>query len=355
MGTFVPGLELNRLFYAEVVRPILERQFPDLPYAAARVGFGSDVLGYDTELSTDHNWGPMLSLFLRAGDGRLADAVREALTEALPPTFRGYPVFFARTDGPYPVEHWVRPMTVGAFVEGTLGFDVARPLTAVDWLTFPMQRLLEITAGAVYHDGTGELTALRERLAFYPHDVWLYLLAAGWQRIGQEEHLMPRAGIAGDELGSALIGSRLVRDMMTLGFLMERRYAPYAKWFGTAFSRLASAPALTPLLWQAQLAPTWQERNRALVAAGERLARMHNRLGITEPVPERATPFHGRPFTVLHGENVVAALRAAVTDPVVQALFAGPVIGGVDQLSDNTDLLVDSGRRLAVRGLYDHS
>ncbi len=36
----------------------------------------------------------------------------------------------------------------------------------------------------------------------------------------------------GDEVGSALIGSRLVRDIMRLCFLMEQTYAPYAKWFG---------------------------------------------------------------------------------------------------------------------------
>lgn len=72
---------------------------------------------------------------------------------------------------------------------------------------------------------------------------------------------MPRAGIAGDEVGSAVIGARLIRDIMLLGFLLERRYAPYAKWLGTAFSRLACAPVLTPLLRRAQAAPNWQERN----------------------------------------------------------------------------------------------
>jgi hypothetical protein len=35
---------------------------------------------------------------------------------------------------------------------------------------------------------------------------------------------MGRAGYVGDELGAALIGSRLVRDMMRLCFLMERQY-----------------------------------------------------------------------------------------------------------------------------------
>jgi hypothetical protein len=28
------------------------------------------------------------------------------------------------------------------------------------------------------HDGPGDLTRAREALAYYPHDLWLYLLAA---------------------------------------------------------------------------------------------------------------------------------------------------------------------------------
>ena len=70
-----------------------------------------------------------------------------------------------------------------------LAYDIDRPLDAADWLTISSQKLRELTAGAVHHDEVGELTALRARLAWYPHDIWLYLLASGWQRIGQEEHL----------------------------------------------------------------------------------------------------------------------------------------------------------------------
>ena len=68
MDTFIAGLELNRLFYQEVVGPLIAAQFPDLAYSAALIGYGSDVLGYDTALSTDHEWGPRLWLFLDGGD-----------------------------------------------------------------------------------------------------------------------------------------------------------------------------------------------------------------------------------------------------------------------------------------------
>jgi hypothetical protein len=67
-GVFIPGLELAGEFYAEVVHPLLGQEFPGLRYAAALLGPGSEVLCFDTERSTDHDWGPRLQVFLGADD-----------------------------------------------------------------------------------------------------------------------------------------------------------------------------------------------------------------------------------------------------------------------------------------------
>lgn len=50
-GSFVPGVRLAAEYYAEVVRPLLDQAFPGLRYAAALLGPGSEVLGFDTERS----------------------------------------------------------------------------------------------------------------------------------------------------------------------------------------------------------------------------------------------------------------------------------------------------------------
>ena len=62
---FIPGLELSRRFYWEAVRPVLDGLWPGLPHAAALIGAGSETLGFDDEMSTDHGWGPRLQLLLR--------------------------------------------------------------------------------------------------------------------------------------------------------------------------------------------------------------------------------------------------------------------------------------------------
>jgi hypothetical protein len=177
------------------------------------------------------------------------------------------------------------------------------------------------------------------------------MLASGWQRIGQEEHLMWRAGHVGDEIGSALIASRLVRDAMRLCFLMERQYAPYPKWFGTAFIRLAAGPELAPRLQRVLRGETYQARGEALAAVYEYLAVKHNALGITAPLATVCSHFWSRPFLVIWGDRFADALLAQISDPAVRRLARGGPIGGIDQFSDSTDLL-HSEWQMAVRAIY---
>jgi len=78
---------------------------------------------------------------------------------------------------------------------------------------------------------------------------------------------------------------------------------------------------------------------------------MHNRLGITPPLAERAAPFFGRPFRVIGGERFARALCTEIRDPAVRAIAARGLIGGIDQWTDSTDLKAPAWRR-ALRGLY---
>src|SRR5687767_12997266 len=99
MPDFVPGLVLAGRFYREAVRPILDQDFPGLAHAAALIGFGSEVLGFDTPVSTDHHWGPRTLLFLDTGDrDRHAEAVRQALRRRLPATCLGWSTHFSEPD-----------------------------------------------------------------------------------------------------------------------------------------------------------------------------------------------------------------------------------------------------------------
>ena len=365
MPEFVKGLELSRSFFEDAVRPVLSSEFPSLRYAAALLGTGSEVLGFDTEMSADHEWGPRVDLFVGEDDYERASAdVTETLRHKLPHHFRGYPTSFDAPDpadngvrhmagrGEGPVDHKINVFTPRGFFLYYLAFDIRDEIEPADWLTFPEQKLRTVKSGGVFRDEIG-LEALRQRFSYYPRDVWLYQLACAWVRVGQEEHLMGRAGIVGDEIGSALIGARLVRDLMRLCFLMERAYAPYPKWFGTAFNQLACAGSLSPSLRAALAAETWQERERHLAAAYERVAEMHNALGLTDPLPVEPRDFFGRPFRVIALHGYADALLSRVTDERVRRIAARRPVGGIDTFSDSTDILSHAPWRETLRKLYE--
>jgi hypothetical protein len=338
---FIPGLELAGAFFAEVVRPLLDQAYPRLPYAAALLGPGSEVLGYDTARSTDHDWGPRLQLLLAAGDAsRPAAEITAMLADRLPPTFRGYPTTFPVTREPDgAARHRVEVSGLGEWLAGRLGFDPQPRVTVADWLATPTQRLAEVTGGRVYHDGPGDLSAARARLSWYPDDVWRYVLACQWQRISQEEAFPGRCAEVGDELGSAVVTARLARDLMRLCLLMRRRYPPYSKWLGTAFARLPEAAALAPSLTAAVAATGWPDRQRHLTRAYETAAAWHNELGLTPPLDTRARGFFDRPYQVIDAERFAVALRQAIAGPVRDL----PVTGAVDQFIDSTDALGNAG------------
>jgi uncharacterized protein DUF4037 len=326
---FVPGRELARAFYEEVV----SAQVSGVPHSAAFLGYGSDVLGFDTVRSTDHGWGPRLQVFTEA-----------AVELELPDSFRGWPVRYGWDETP--VADHVDVMPLGTWLDARVGFDPRRGMETRDWLTTPQQLLLEVTAGPVFHDGLGELEPLRAELAWYPDDVWLWLIACQWRRLDQEEPFVGRTAEVGDELGSRVLASRLTRDLMRLCFLLERRYAPYPKWFGSAFLQLDAAAEVGPLLAQATAATAYPEREQALVEAYEAVARRHSALGITEEVEPTVRSFYARPYRVLGARRFVDACMDRVGDPWLVAL---PAIGSVDQFCDSTDVLSDAAlcRRLA--------
>ena len=341
-GDFVPGLRLAREFYATSVRPLLEERFPRLPYAAALLGPGSEVLGFDSQRSTDHDWGPRLQIFLGDSDaGRYAAPVTAMLASRLPASFLGYPVAFPVTSEPGGIaRHRVQVTGLGAWLTARLGFDPRNAVTVPDWLAVPAQRLAEFAAGDVFHDGPGELSRARDRLAWYPHDVWLHLLACQWQRIGQEEPFPGRCAEAGDDLGSVIVTARLARDLMRLCLLMHRRYPPYSKWLGTAVARLPGTAGLTASLTAAISAGSWPAREQRLREAYETVATLHNQLRLTAPLDPRTRPFYDRPYQVIGAQRFTAALREAITDPVVRRL---PLTGAVDQFIDSTDAVGDLG------------
>lgn len=366
---FVPGLTLSKLFFNETVQPIMVTSFPNLVYSAARLDYGSDVLGFDTPMSMDHGWGPKLTLFLSETDFELCQIeLSEYFAHRLPFEFHGFPTHFAEplSDGgvmsrieAYPIQHGITITTPARFFFDYLGLDLGShgthqaQISPAKWLTIPQQRLCTLRSGQVFYDGLGALTGLRIQLDWYPHDLWLYLMACQWQRISQIEPFVGRTGSVGDDIGTRLVANALVHDLMRLCFLIEKQYTPYIKWFGSAFQRLEIAAELTPVFKSILESARWQPTESHLSQAYLRLAKAHNDLEITPFIPPEITPFYNRPFLVPHSSRFVGALYEQIKDPDVRALPRH--LGSIDQIINNTDVLESMPHCQLLARLYQDS
>jgi hypothetical protein len=340
---FVPNLELNARYYEQVVEPLVRAW----PHSACRLGWGSEVLGFDTERSTDHGWGLRLAVFVGSDN---VEAARVAVHEGLPESFEGWPVRYGWDL--YPVVHHVEVSTLAQWLVDTIGCDATTEMSEIDWLLAPQQHLLGVVRGAVYRDDIGALTDVRARLQWYPDDVARWILACQWQRVAQEEAFVGRTAEVGDEVGSRLVAARLVRELMRLHFVLAREYWPYTKWFGSAYRALPGASELLPRLEAAIAATTFEARESSLVAAYEFLARMQNDTGLTDTVEPTVRNFYGRPFRVIDAGRFVEACRASIANPWLQTL---PLVGSIDQFVDSTDVLSFAEIARRLHSIYDAS
>ena len=72
--------------------PAIAAEFPRLPHAAGLMGRGSEVLGYDDSMSTDHTWSARVIVFV-PGEVLVeqGESVQAQLTARIPDHFDGLP------------------------------------------------------------------------------------------------------------------------------------------------------------------------------------------------------------------------------------------------------------------------
>jgi hypothetical protein len=336
------GLKLARGYHADVVRPLLHARWPALQYAAARLGGGSEVLGLDEETSRDHDFG--LRLVLLVGPDWV-QPVRQLLQAELPESYAGWPTRFATTWDPDPGHHHIDVLPLEELASRLLGLPPDADWEPADWLSLTGQAVLEVTAGAVFHDSPGQLTALRRRLAWYPPDVERYIIATDWRRLAQELPFVGRTGQRGDDAGSRVVAGRLARTVMHLGLVLCRRWPPYAKWLGTHVVREPRLAAVAGVLDDVLAASDWSDRQTALAAAANSVHEVQRETGLSTGSGPAVQPFHDRPFLVVR-DSVAQLLLDDVTDPQVRSLPAG--VGSVEQWVDSVDVLLDATRRRAA-------
>ena len=244
------GLELSREFYIQHAAPAISERFGDhaCRVAAGLAGQGSDCLGYDDEISRDHDFGPGCCLWLTDDDFAKFGFELQKLYDSLPGEFMG----FSRNETPQGSDR-VGVIPISRFYAQFTGCpDV--PQNDASWFRIPEHFLSAATSGEVFRDDLGEFSRIRKGLLpCYPGDVLLKKLAARVFAMGQAgQYNYGRIIKRGDGPAAMLALDEFVRAALSAVHLLNRRYMPYYKWAfrsARALPRLAEAVRELDLLY----------------------------------------------------------------------------------------------------------
>lgn len=361
MSDFIKGLELSEGFFNKCAKPILDKYFPNLQYSAGLIGYGSDVLGYDDEVSRDHMWGPRFYMFLSENDIDKKDEIFNKFAENLPYEYMGYSVNFTKPDpNDCGVQHpqfidsgKVNPLifiqTFDEFLIDEIGtFDLDN-ISYLDWLAFSEHRLLSLVSGKLFVDKLN-IKKQTDKIKFYPDTVKLYLIVSQWEIISSEQAFVKRCGEVGDEIGSQIICARIAERLMRLCFLYKDTYAPYSKWFGTAFNKLDIDKNIKIKINAALKANDLTERENNLVEAQAFVADLHNASELTDKVDYSIESYLGRDIKVIFADKFVDAIVEKLKDTVFENI---PLIGTMSQFGGLSDFADEQGYYEQIKKIYE--
>jgi hypothetical protein len=221
------GIELSRKYFFEIAEPRLKLDFPNLypRIAAGLVGNGSECFGYDDEISRDHDWGIDFFLWVPEAD-RASLPTLQAWKQNL---FISHPPEFVRNCSPYGAS--ISAMTTGDFYRSLIGVPNA-PTTIEQWYRAPEENYAMAVNGAVFMDGPGEFTSIRQKLFdYFPEDLRKKRIASRCMALAQTgQYNLARCTKREDRVTTRMTLSRFNDNAIAMAFLLNRTYRPYYKW-----------------------------------------------------------------------------------------------------------------------------
>ena len=221
---------------------MLRERFPELcPFLATGLaGSGSECLGFDDEVSRDHDFEPGFCIFLPGEDvvDRKAAFALERAYAKLPGEFMG--VRRAKVSPVGGARHGV--MRTADFMMDKTGTPDGN-LSALQWLSLPDFALAEAVGGEIFDDRYGEITAIRKRLRRRPSDIRIKKLAGQLLMMAQSGQYNYNRCLRHEETAAAQLAvTEFVKSTMAAVFLINDEYQPYYKW---SFRAMRALPKLS--------------------------------------------------------------------------------------------------------------
>ena len=232
------GLELAEAYYKAYGQKMLQTEFPQAAGQAAvgLVGYGSECLGFDDEVSMDHDYGPSFCVWLPREVYRQYGVRMQAAYDALPQEFMGCQGRVMQEQG----RGRVGVLCLEDFYMGILGRDTV-PGTDAEWLVLSEESLAAATNGKVFEDHLGRFSEVRNGLLqYYPKSVWIRKLVQALAKAAQAgQYNYARAMKRGERIAAELSLTEFIQESMKIVYLLNRKYAPFYKWMHRGLQELA--------------------------------------------------------------------------------------------------------------------
>lgn len=207
------GLDQAEEFFKKEVLPFFERDLNHLlAYSCfGLVGMGSECLGYDDDISRDHDFEKRCQVFLPRDKYEIYKDEIEKKAEGL--------------SGKLEVES----------IEGFYSYFTLwekGPESYDNYLRLPQDFLLVASNGRVFLDGYGEFSRIRKKIqAYYPEDVRLKKMAYCLNYMAQSgQYNYQRCLDRFDFLGASQALGQYMNYYIEFCHLANKKYLPYYKW-----------------------------------------------------------------------------------------------------------------------------
>lgn len=212
--------------YAKLILREIEENHSEIndKISLALLGDGSEVPGFDDEISHDHNFAPRLVLLTN-------ESLRDEDISLLKSTLSN----ISSPDKNFPLlsSEYRSSLIMSRLEEYILDYLRIEyfPENEKEWLVLDEQLLFEITSGLIFFDAKNQLLNQISKIDYYPESVANYLLYIGFLRLS-ESAAIERAIRRKDQIATSLYQNQFIYFAIKSFHVIKRKYCPYRKWMG---------------------------------------------------------------------------------------------------------------------------
>ena len=210
---------------AKYTSEFIKDKYPDLysRICLALVGVGSECLGFDDEISEDHDFSSRCQLFLDDPDYKTYKSDLESSLKIFCKDLESLTSNLKDVN--------VEIMPISNFYKYYTLFENG-PKTESEYRKVPMDLLCVATNGKVFLDNLGKFSEIRNRLLnFYPEDIRLKKIAFQLNKMAQSgQYNYSRMIKRGDTVAANIAQGEFVKHYLEFVHLLNKKYMPFYKW-----------------------------------------------------------------------------------------------------------------------------